>query len=183
MRLGQTLAVVAVGLLGTASLLTLQVGKAMPAQVVSDPPRIVPWSKVGDIGIGMLEARVTHEYGNGYPIAAYPYYKHSFHVNGYRLHGRRVEVAYYKGRVAGISVYSPYYQTPSGFGVGSRIPLGACHRTKNGGCKYTWNGFTYVKGGGFWFHRQASGQKVLIYISVVQTGTVASIDMHILIRE
>jgi hypothetical protein len=38
---------------------------------------------------------------------------------------------------------TPYYRTKSGFGVGSTIPLGPCHRTATNPCEHCWRGFIY----------------------------------------
>ena len=48
-----------------------------------------------------------------------------------------------RGRVSGIRFSTPYYRTKTGFGVGSRIPLGPCHRTKASRCERRWHGFVW----------------------------------------
>ena len=95
-----------------------------------DPPVFVPWSRIGDISLGGFREEVEAEYGSE------PTY-------GYRLHGSRVFVAYDRGRVSELRFSSPYYRTKRGFGVGSRIPLGPCHRTMGYKCLHLWHGFMW----------------------------------------
>lgn len=108
-----------------------------------DPPLLVPWSRVGDIRLGEARARVEREYGR---------VSHGYHVvqrygdtgeGYYRLHGSRVAVTFYGRRVGEIGFATRYYRTRSGFGVGSRIPLGPCHRTATSRCEHRWRGFVY----------------------------------------
>jgi hypothetical protein len=96
----------------------------------SDPATFVPWSTIGDISLGGYKEEVEAEYG------LEPRY-------GYRLHGSRVFVAYDRGRVSELGFSTPYYRRKSGFGVGSRIPLGRCHRTSTHGCEHRWHGFVW----------------------------------------
>ena len=96
----------------------------------ADPPVLVPWHRIGDIALGTPRKDVLREYG-------------SEPEPGYRLHGGRVQVAFDGGRVAGIWFSSRYYRTKSGFGVGSRIPYGRCHRTRSSRCERRWHGFTW----------------------------------------
>jgi hypothetical protein len=95
-----------------------------------DPPVLVPWHRIGDIALGAPTERVLREYGTQPDL-------------GYRLHGGRIQVAFDGGRVAGIWFSTPYYRTKAGFGVGSRIPLGPCHRTKASRCEHRWHGFVW----------------------------------------
>jgi hypothetical protein len=76
----------------------------------ADPPRLVLWSRIGDIALGEPRARVEHEYGRARDF--------------YRLHGGKVTVTYFRGRVDSIDFTTRYYRTKSGFGIGSRIPRG-----------------------------------------------------------
>jgi len=99
----------------------------------SDPPIFVPWSRIGNISLGdyhSAKVEVEAEYG---PEPRY----------GYRLHGSRVDVTFDRGRVSAIRFSTPYYRTKSGFGVGSRIPLGPCHRTSTNRCEHRWHGFVW----------------------------------------
>src|SRR5438034_9313016 len=89
----------------------------------SDPPIFVPWSRIGDISLDGFKEEVEAEYG---PEPTY----------GYRLHGSRVFVGYDRGRLSEIRFSTPYYRTKSDFGVGSRIPLGPCHRTSTNRCEH-----------------------------------------------
>jgi hypothetical protein len=85
----------------------------------TDPPILVPWSRIGDIALGGYKQEVEAEYGPEPTL-------------GYRLHGGRVQVGFFRGRVDSIWFSTPYYRTRGGFGVGSRIPPG--HR---------WHGFVW----------------------------------------
>lgn len=96
----------------------------------SDPPVFVPWSRIGDIALGGVEEEVVAEYG-------------SEPRDGYRLHGSRVVVGFDRGRVSDIRFSTPYYRAKNGFGVGSRIPLGPCHRTMGHACLHLWHGFMW----------------------------------------
>jgi hypothetical protein len=96
----------------------------------SDPPVFVPWKRVGGISLDEPKVAVDAEYGSE------PRY-------GYRLHGSRLVVGYDRGRVSEIRFSTRYYRTKSGFGVGSRIPLGPCHRTSTKRCEHRWHGFVW----------------------------------------
>jgi len=123
---------------------------ALAARTTTDPPRLVPWSKIGDIGLGMLKSRVQYEYGSEgdgfhvlqrYPGAPAVCGKAACEQGFYLLHGSRVIVTFYGNRVGEIGFSTPYYRTSSGFGVGSVIPLGSCHKTTANACEYRWKGF------------------------------------------
>lgn len=96
----------------------------------SDPPIFVPWSTIGDISLGGFKEEVEAEYGNQPAL-------------GYRLHGGRVQVDFDGGRVASIWFSARYYRTKNGLGVGSRIPLGPCHRASTSRCEHRWHGFVW----------------------------------------
>jgi hypothetical protein len=61
----------------------------------------------------------------------------------YRLHGSKVIVTFYGRRVGELAFSTSYYRTTGGFGVGSTIPLGPCHRTAANPCEHRWRGFVY----------------------------------------
>jgi hypothetical protein len=42
-----------------------------------------------------------------------------------------------------IALTTRFYRTWKGFGVGSRIPLGPCHRTATSWCEHRWQGFVW----------------------------------------
>jgi hypothetical protein len=119
----------------------LAVAKAHNA---SDPPLLVPWSRVGDIALGEPRDRVEREYGSA---------GHGYHVldritsgtqGYYILHGGVVGVDFENGRVEEINFGIPYYRTTkNGFGVGSKIPLGPCHKTATYRCEHRWHGFVW----------------------------------------
>jgi hypothetical protein len=60
----------------------------------------------------------------------------------YRLHGD-VAVTFNGDHVERIAFGSSYYRTKDGFGVGSRIPLGPCHKTPTSRCEHRWHGFIW----------------------------------------
>lgn len=109
----------------------------------SDPPIFVPWRRVGNVVLGEPRARVEREYGS----AGHGYHVLSPFTNGvqgyYLLRGGPVGVGFQDGRVGEIRFASPYYRTKSGFGVGSRIPLGPCHKTATYRCEHRWHGFVW----------------------------------------
>jgi hypothetical protein len=116
---------------------------AAKAHSASDPPLLVPWNRVGNIVLGEPRARVEREYGSA---------GHGYHVlaqitNGvqgyYVLHGGWVGVDFENGRVEEINFAMPYYRTKSGFGVGSKIPLGPCRKTATHRCGHRWHGFLW----------------------------------------
>jgi len=96
-----------------------------------DPPLLVPWNRIGDITLGEAKKRVEREYGQENP------------QEYFRLHGSKVFVTLDGGRVADIDFSTSYYRTKSGFGVGSRIPFGPCHRTATSRCEHRWHGFVF----------------------------------------
>ena len=97
----------------------------------SDPPLFVPWRRIGDISLGDgYKDEVEADYGPQPEL-------------GYRLHGSRVLVSFERGRVTEVRFSTPYYRTKNGFGVGSRIPLGPCHRTMGYRCLHLWHGFMW----------------------------------------
>jgi hypothetical protein len=121
-----------VTLLLVASVLAIGAGRP-------DPPLLVHWSRIGDIWLGEARARVEREYHRFHVVQRY-----GNAVQGtYRLHGDDVVVTYYGGRVGALEFATPYYRTKTGFGVGSKIPLGPCHRTKAYPCEHRWRGFVW----------------------------------------
>ena len=109
-----------------------------------DPPLLVPWSRIGDITLGRSRTRVERDYGSVGGGFHTPGGGSSGFVQGYyRLHGTKVWVTFDGGRVADIAFTTPYYRTKSGFGVGSTIPLGPCHRTATAQCEHRWHGFVW----------------------------------------
>jgi hypothetical protein len=122
-----------------------------PARVASapDPPLLIPWSRVGDIALGASKSKVEHEYGaEGHGFHVVQHYDApagGMAVEGYyNLHGGSVAVTFYDSTVGRIGFGIPYYRTKSGFGVGSRIPLGPCHRLAHYACEHRWHGFIFT---------------------------------------
>ena len=115
---------------------------AQSARPVADPPLFVRWNRIGDIALGESKMRVEAEYGSvGHGFHVIQRYGNS--VQGqYRLHGSDVMVTFQGDLVNDIDFVTRYYRTPTGFGIGSTIPLGPCHNT-GGGCEHRWHGFVY----------------------------------------
>jgi hypothetical protein len=114
-----------------------------PSYRAIDFPDLVPWTGVGAIELGESRAQVAHDYdavGHRYHVQV--------HGNGivqgyYLLHGSRLFVAYRDGRVNELDFTTRFYRTLDGFGVGSRIPFGPCHRTAMASCEHRWHGFVW----------------------------------------
>jgi hypothetical protein len=133
-KFGVSTSLAVIALLGTTQAATAR-------STTSDPPVLVPWSRVGAIRLGESRAAVYRDYGAA-----------NFHVlqrwanntQGYfRLHGSRIVVTFYGAHVGEIGFTTTYYRTTDGFGVGSSIPLGVCHRTATRTCEHRWHGFVY----------------------------------------
>lgn len=111
--------------------------------VSHDPPLLVPWSRIGNIALGESKSRVQREYGtdgHGYHVQV----RNNGIIQGYYLrHGGRVFVTFEDGRVNEVDFSTRYYRSKSGFGVGSKIPLGSCHTTATNSCEHRWHGFVW----------------------------------------
>jgi hypothetical protein len=128
---GMRLRTLIIGLVAALAFVTAATARSSAV----DPPRIVEWHMIGNIGLGMSRARVEYTYGNGVPSTR------DFTL--YRTGRGDIEVQYTRDRhVHYILTYSPAYRTKEGFGVGSHIPLGRCHY-KKGQCVHLWHGFEY----------------------------------------
>src|SRR5947208_2978697 len=86
----------AVGLSGWGFLTTAGIASVAPV----DAPSIIPWHQIGDVGIGMPKQRVSAEYGRGRLVDSGSALDPSLWSYGVR--GGQLEVAYSKGRVAGV---------------------------------------------------------------------------------
>lgn len=127
-------------------------GAQREGRSTSDAPILVPWHRIGDISLGESKRQIERRYGSE---------GHGYHVlvkaqgleqGYYRLHGGKVSVTFDAGRVRDFSFATRYYRTKSGFGVGSRISLGPCHRKTVGiaRCEHRWHGFIWQS----WDHDQ-----------------------------
>ena len=104
---------------------------------------LIPWTGIGALRLDESRAEVAHDYDAA---------GHRFHVQVrgdglvqgyYVLHRSRVFVTFRDGRVDELGFTTRFYRTWRGFGVGSRIPLGRCHRTKTTACEHRWHGFVW----------------------------------------
>ncbi len=148
----------------------------MPATVsaqVNDPPRIVGWRLIGNAGLGMSRERVEYVYGHRVPDRrTYPY-----DLSTYQVHGGKLLINYTRGLVDGVSTDSLYYRTKDGIGVGTRIPLGPCHRTKSRPCERRWKGFVLENGGRTWFRTLPYGRRTIQAWLWVERGAITQIDL------
>jgi hypothetical protein len=126
----------------------------------SDPPLLVPWSRIGDIWLGERRADVERIYGiegRGFHVVQRYGGGRDRAVQGYyRLHGSQVLVTFYGNHVGQIGFETPYYRTKDGFGVGRRIRLGPCHRSRSLAthpCEHRWRGFVFNA----WSHDEPCG--------------------------
>ena len=141
-----TLAVIFV--VGCGQATKQRVGTSPSARAAgADPPVLVRWKTVGDISLGESRSRVQTEYGTDghgfHVVARYGDASTGISIDGYyRLHGY-VAVTFNNDHVDRIAFGSPYYRTSDNFGVGSRIPLGPCHKTAINRCEHRWHGFIW----------------------------------------
>jgi hypothetical protein len=114
-----------------------------PSYRALDTPDLFPWNRVGAIELGESRAKVAYDYdavGHRYHVQA----RGNGIVQGYYvLHRSRVFVEYRDGRVNELDFTTRFYRTEEGFGVGSRIPFGPCHRTPTTPCEHRWHGFVW----------------------------------------
>jgi hypothetical protein len=111
---------------------------AATARHAADPPRIVPWHLIGNIGLGMSRSRVERMYGRG--TVATPLRDAPAWV--YRGRGA-IRIEYdLGGDVAAVETASPAYASRSGIHVGRVLPPRLCGFV-NYRCKHAWRGFTY----------------------------------------
>jgi hypothetical protein len=117
--------------------------KAGRAAAKSDPPVLELTGRVGDMTLGESKAKVESDYGiegEGFHVT----FRNGGSTSGYyRLHHGRVVVSFDGGRVSALDVRTPYYRTNGGIGLGSRIPLGPCHKTATNPCEHRWHGFVW----------------------------------------
>jgi hypothetical protein len=104
----------------------------------TDPPRLIPWHQIGNVGFGMTHSRIEYIYGPPANGQTNPSLEYDYHGVG------TIGVFYdHSGHVNGLDTKSPEYVAASGLHVGSPIPLGICHRVKHA-CQYRWRGFILV---------------------------------------
>lgn len=170
MRPAPVAAMALLALFGTAG----AVG-ARHSQQTQLSPTITPWHAVGGIGIGMVRAAVEYRYGTAPGEGT---------VLVYTVPGGTLFVQYHHARVTDLETNSRFFRTEDGFGIGSTIPLGRCHRIA-GRCRYTWRSFTlnpnpYVPDSSEWqrFTRWGA-QKVAVSLRVSQGGVVNDIQIAV----
>ena len=151
--------------LGTTALAcTIAVPGSSPSAAAPhapDPPRIVPWHLIGNIGLGMSRARVERLYGRGTvatPLRDAPAWKYV---------GRgAIRVEYdLNGDVAAVETASPAYGSRSGIHVGIALPPRLCHLV-NYRCKHAWRGFTYESDYNAWERVSKLGRYVRSYVEL-----------------
>ena len=135
-----------------------------------DPPRIVPWHEIRNIGLGMSHVRVTRMYGravNGTP-------PHDTIVRQYEGRGVIGVIFDRNGDVESLQTASPAYATRSGIHTGTRITADSRH---------TWKGFTLHRNGGFpyseWDRSATLGGpvRVRVQLRLGRDGRVDEIDL------
>jgi hypothetical protein len=105
----------------------------------TDPPRIVPWHLIGNIGLGMSRSRVERLYGPGSVVLSPP---RDALVWRYRGRGA-IDVEYdLNNDVAAVETASPAYATRSGIRIGAHLPPKLCDFV-DFTCKHVWRGFSY----------------------------------------
>jgi len=132
------------------SLLLVAAGCGDGAGPERDPPRIVPWSAIGDAQIGSTRTEVHRAYGrplsHGSLREHWPpgtrYAGRNVSDEAYRVRGGKLYVRYVDDVVKMVGTTSPRYVTPDGLHIGTRISRGPC-RGQKGSCNYTWHGFAF----------------------------------------
>lgn len=154
----------AIALGSTAVACTMAVPSSSPSAATpraADPPRIVPWHLIGNVGLGMSRARVERLYGRGAvatPLRDAPAWE-------YRGRGP-VRVEYdLDGDVAAVETTSPAYASRSGIHVGLTLPPRLCHLV-NYRCKHAWRGFTYESDYRTWERVSKAGRYVRYYVEL-----------------
>ena len=167
-----------------AALVLAVSGGAVRAQDV-DPPTLVWNNQVGSARLGMSEVQIEYLYGAPtktdmwrLPHVDTPFPDAAVHAQKYVIGDHSLWVWYLGGRPGAkvLETSSPYYRTSTGVGVGTRIPLGQCVRTRlsSGGsyCAYKWRSFEFDRcSPGAWIGGYGRRQTVLI----MQRGVVQSI--------
>jgi hypothetical protein len=125
------------------------VSLAWVSVAAADSPRIVPWKQIGAIELGDNITRAEYLYGEPQEIESlfFPvgtrYHGRAGVRHTYKVPGGELWVEAIDGRIKALATTSPRYRTPTGLHVGSRIPLGPCHRNSYGSCDYRWKSFAY----------------------------------------
>jgi hypothetical protein len=127
---------------GSTTALVSKHAAARPS-LVSDPPRIIPWHQIGNVGLGMSRARIESLYGTpSYDGPEGLQFKVPGGILAVNLAGPRDKVGQrLRGNVVGIWTTSRRYRTRGGLGVGSRIPFAPCRGPANKRCVRVWRGF------------------------------------------
>src|SRR5438105_13202842 len=134
------------------------------APYAADPPRIVPWHRIGNIGLGMSRARVQRMYGRG--TVATPLRDAPAWV--YRGRGA-IRVEYdLNGGVAALETTSPAYASRSGIHVGLALPPRLCTFV-NYRCKHACRCFTYDSDYRTW-ERTSKGGRYVRYDVELELG-------------
>ena len=154
-----------------ATLAALATATLVHAGTTFDSRRIVFGRSVGDVHLGMTREQVEYIYGDPGKVEVLDsYFPGGTKYDGkplvrmsYRIHGGALRVDYVDSRVKVINTTSSYYRTRGGTRVGSRIPLGPCHRNRYGSCEYRWHGFSWDGDcGKSWLRGNRRVQNVLV---------------------
>jgi hypothetical protein len=115
-----------------------------------DTTKIVPWSSIGAVRIGMKITSVNRVYGKPARVkdlssslpATTRWHGHRVIERRYRVRGGELWVRTVDGWVHAVGTTSVRYVTPQGIRVGLRIQ-GRCRENSFGDCDYLWRGFVF----------------------------------------
>jgi hypothetical protein len=127
----------------------------------ADTIKIVPWSSIGEVKIGMKITAVNHLYGKPVEVkdmspaipATTHWHGHRVIERTYRVRGGRLWVRTVDGRVHAVGTTSTRYVTPRGIRVGLHTDP-QCRENSLGDCDYVWRGFVFRECTGWVYGRR-----------------------------
>lgn len=127
----------------------------------ADTSKIVPWSSIGAVKIGMRISAVNHLYGKPARVkdlspaipATTHWHGHRVIERTYRVRGGTLWVRTVDGRVHAVGTTSPRYVTPRGIRVGISVQP-QCRENSLGDCDYVWRGFAFRECTGWVYGRR-----------------------------
>jgi hypothetical protein len=130
-------------------------------RAATDTAKIVPWSSIGAVRIGIQISAVNHVYGKPVRVRdmsrAMPvrtrWHGHRVIERGYRVRGGELWVRTVDGRVRAVGTTSMRYVTPRGIRVGLRIHS-RCRENASGDCDPYWRGFVFQECAGWLYGRR-----------------------------